>query len=56
MQPAVGIVATGLMIALALGFISFFTFPVFTGWVAYFLLCVIPIQIVAARKGDGAIV
>jgi hypothetical protein len=47
-QPVVGIVATGLMIALALGFISLFTFPVFTGWVAYFLLCVIPMQIVAA--------
>jgi hypothetical protein len=47
-QPVVGIVATGLMVALALGFISLFTFPVFTGWVAYFLLCVIPMQIVVA--------
>ncbi len=47
-QPVLGIVATGLMMALALGFISLFTFPVFTGWVAYFLLCVIPMQIVVA--------
>jgi len=47
-QPVVGIVATVLMMAVALGFISLFSFPTFTGWVAYFLLCVIPMQIVAA--------
>lgn len=47
-QPVLGIVATALVIAAALGFVSLFTFPVFTGWVAYFLLCVIPMQIVAA--------
>ena len=32
--------------AVALGFISLFSFPTFTGWVSYFLLCVIPMQIV----------
>jgi hypothetical protein len=47
-QPVVGVVATGLMVALALAFVSLFTFPVFTGWVAYFLLCLIPMQIIAA--------
>jgi hypothetical protein len=47
-QPVVGIVATVLMIAIALAFVSLFTFPMFTGWVAYFLLCVIPMQIVVA--------
>jgi len=47
-QPVVGIVSTVLMIALALGFVSLFSFPMFTGWVAYFLLCVIPMQIVVA--------
>jgi hypothetical protein len=47
-QPATGIIATALMMALALGFVSLFTFPMFTGWVAYFLLCVIPMQIVVA--------
>ena len=47
-QPLLGIVATVLVMAAALGFVSLFTFPVFTGWVAYFLLCTIPIQIVAA--------
>jgi len=47
-QPVVGIAGTVLMMAVALGFISLFSFPAFTGWVAYFLLCVIPMQIVAA--------
>ena len=47
-QPVLGIVATCLMMALALGFISLFSLPMFTGWVAYFLLCVIPMQIVVA--------
>ncbi len=47
-QPAVGIVATAIVMLVALGFVSLFSFPVFTGWVAYFLLCAIPIQIVTA--------
>ena len=47
-QPVAGIVATGLVMAVALGFVSLFSLPVFTGWVAFFLLCVIPIQIVVA--------
>src|SRR5262249_35934509 len=47
-QPGRGIVATILVMAIALGFVSLFSFPTFAGWVAYFLLCVIPIQIVMA--------
>lgn len=47
-QPVLGVVATALVIAAALGFVSLFSFPMFTGWVAYFLLCVIPIQIITA--------
>lgn len=45
-QPLLGIVATALVIIVALLFISLFELPVFTGWVAYFLLCVIPMQII----------
>ena len=45
-QPGLGIAATVLVMAIALGFTSLFSFPTFAGWVAYFLLCVIPIQIV----------
>jgi hypothetical protein len=47
-QPAAGIAATTFVIVLSLGFISLFDLPTFTGWVAYYLLCVIPIQIVMA--------
>lgn len=47
-QPAAGILATIIVMAIALGFISRFDFPTFTGWIAYCLLCLIPIQIVIA--------
>jgi len=47
-QPVLGIVATTVIVALSLGFVSLFTFPTFTGWVAYLLLCIIPMQIVGA--------
>src|ERR1700730_5689960 len=47
-QPWVGLAATALIVASALGFISLFGFPMFTGWVSYFLLSVIPMQIVMA--------
>lgn len=45
-QPARGIVATTLVMAIALGFISLFSFPLFSGWVSYLLICFIPMEIV----------
>jgi hypothetical protein len=47
-QPVAGIVATFLGILIALVFISRFDFPTFAGWISYFFLCVIPVQIVMA--------
>ncbi len=47
-QPVLGIVATALVMAVALGFVSMFSLSVFTGWVSYVLLCTIPIQIITA--------
>lgn len=47
-QPAAGIVATPMVIAISLGFVSLFDFPTFAGWVSYYLLCIIPMQIVMA--------
>jgi hypothetical protein len=47
-QPVLGIVSTALVMALALGFVHLFSFATFTGWVAYYLLCLIPMQIVTA--------
>jgi len=45
-QPGLGIAATILVMAIALGFVSLFSFPMFAGWVGYLLLCTIPLQIV----------
>ena len=45
-QPAVGIIATVIIMAISLGFISLFELSTFTGWVAYCIECVIPMQIV----------
>ena len=53
-QPALGTAATILVMAIALVFVSLFPFPTFAGWVAYFLLCVIPIQIVMAVTWGSA--
>ena len=53
-QPALGVAATVLVMAIALTFVSLFSFPTFAGWVAYFLLCVIPLQIVMAVTWGSA--
>jgi hypothetical protein len=45
-QPALGLVASAIVMAIALGFISLFDFPAFSGWVAFFMLGLIPMQIV----------
>jgi len=44
----VGIAATAIVIVVSLGFVSLFSFPTFTGWVSYFLMCLIPMEIVAS--------
>jgi hypothetical protein len=45
-QPALGLVATALVIAVSLGFISLFNFELFAGWVSYLLMSLIPMEIV----------
>jgi hypothetical protein len=45
-QPVLGIAAAILVMAVSLGFISLFDFPTFGSWVAYLLICIIPMQIV----------
>lgn len=47
-QPVSGILATLLVIAVSLGFVSLFSFPTFGGWVTYLMICFIPMQIVMA--------
>ena len=53
-QPVLGITATALTILLSAGFISLFEFPMFSGWVSYYLLCVVPMQIVVAVIWRGS--
>jgi hypothetical protein len=45
-QPALGIVATVLIMAVSLGFISLFDFPTFAGWVTFCMISMIPMEIV----------
>src|SRR5262245_43583353 len=45
-QPALGIAAAILVMAVSLGFISLFDFPTFASWVAYLMICIIPMEIV----------
>ncbi len=53
-QPTLGAAATVLVMVVALAFVSLFSFPTFAGWIAYFLLCVIPMQIVMAVTWGSA--
>ena len=45
-QPALGLVSSAVVMAIALGFISLFDLATFNGWVAFVALCFIPMQIV----------
>lgn len=52
-QPLLGVTATAVIIVIALAFISAFDSPTLTGWVAYGLLCLIPMQIVVGVLWKG---
>jgi hypothetical protein len=45
-QPLLGLVATALVIAVSLAYLALFDFGTFVGWVAFFMLCLIPAQVV----------
>jgi len=45
-QPVLGIAAATLVMAVSLGFVARFDFPTFGSWVAYLMICMIPMQIV----------
>ena len=45
-QPVLGLVASAIVIALALGYISLFDFEGFVGWGSYALMCLIPMEVV----------
>ena len=47
-QPFLGAVASAIAILVSLGFVGLFDFPTFVGWVSFYMLAVVPVQIVVA--------
>jgi hypothetical protein len=45
-QPLLGLAASALVIGVSLAYLALFDFGTFVGWVAFFMLCLIPMQIV----------
>lgn len=52
-QPALGLLASALVMALALAYISLFPVGTFLGWVSFFMLGLIPMQVVAVVLWGG---
>jgi hypothetical protein len=52
-QPALGVVASALVMAIALAYISLFSVGTFLGWVSFFMLGLIPMQVVAVVLWGG---
>jgi hypothetical protein len=52
-QPALGLVASAIVIAIALAFISLFSVGTFLGWASLFMLGLIPMQVVAVVLWGG---
>jgi hypothetical protein len=46
-QPVLGLIASAIGIVLALAFISLFDLPTFLGPVAFYMLCIVPFQVMA---------
>jgi hypothetical protein len=45
-QPALGVLSSVIIMAIALAFVSLFDFPMFAGWVSFAMLGLIPMQVV----------
>ena len=45
-QPLLGIIATAIVIVISFGYLALFDFPTFVGWVSFYMLALIPMQIV----------
>jgi len=52
-QPALGLMATALVIAISAGYIAVWDFGTFNGWVAFFALCFIPFEVVTGVIWGG---
>ena len=45
-QPLLGLLASAIAIVVSLGFVALFDFPTFVGWASFYMLAVVPLQIV----------
>ncbi len=52
-QPALGLLSSAIVMAVALAFISLFDFGTFAGWTAFVMLGLIPMQVVAVVLWGG---
>jgi hypothetical protein len=52
-QPALGLLSSAIVMAIGLGFISLFDFGTFAGWIAFVMLGLIPMQVVAVVLWGG---
>jgi hypothetical protein len=52
-QPALGITSSVLVMAVSLGFIALFAFPIFATWVTFLAICFIPMQIIISVTWQG---
>ena len=52
-QPALGLMASALVIAISAGYIAVWDFGTFNGWVAFFALCFIPFEVVTGVIWGG---
>jgi len=53
-QPALGLIASAIVMVISLGFVSLFDSGTFIGWPSFYNLCLIPFQIVAVVIWGGA--
>lgn len=47
-QPLLGVLSTLLVILVSFGFLALFDLPTFLGWVSFYMLAVVPMQVVTA--------
>ena len=52
-QPALGMVATAIVIAISLGYIALWDVAAFNGWIAFFALCFIPFEVITGVIWGG---
>lgn len=53
-QPLLGVVATATVVVLSLAYLALFDFPTFVGWVSFYMLALIPFQIIVVALWNAS--